>query len=91
MVNDEKAELEVMEQAELHATLTDIAELAIEQVDSFPYLGSLITEYSYCSKEIRARLWQRPRFQLVYEGIVKTQEKPNINTETKIQLRKTSV
>ena len=61
---------------------TNISGTRAEQVDSFPYLGSLITEDSECTKEIRTRL---AKGQCVNLSLKKLWKSHNINTETKIR------
>jgi len=60
----------------------------VEQVDSFSYLGSLITEDSDCTKEIRVRLGKG---QGINTSLKKLWSSHNIDIKTKIRLWKTLV
>jgi len=60
----------------------------LEQVDTFPYLGSLITEDANCKKEIRARL---AKGYSVCTGLYKIWQNHGISTITKLRLMKALV
>jgi len=57
----------------------------VEQVDTFPYLGSLITEDAECSKDIRARL---SKGQAVRASLKKIWKSHGIPIGTKVQLER---
>ena len=60
----------------------------LEQVDTFPYLGSLITEDAECRKEVRARLGKG---QAIRASLKKIWKSHGISIETKIKLEKALV
>jgi hypothetical protein len=60
----------------------------LEQVDTFPYLGSLITDDAECIKEFRARL---SKGQAVRTSLRKIWKNHGIPIETKIRLEKALV
>jgi len=57
----------------------------LEQVDTFPYLGSLITEDGECTKEIRTKL---NIGQAIEASLQKIWKSHNIPISTKIRLQK---
>jgi len=60
----------------------------LEQVDTFPYLGSLITEDGECMMEFRTRL---NRGQAIWASLQKIWKSHSIPISTKIRLMKASV
>jgi len=60
----------------------------LDQVDTFPYLGSLITDDANCTKEIRARLAKGYNVCL---GLYKIWQNHGIHMSTKLRLLKTLV
>jgi len=60
----------------------------LEQVDTFPYLGSLITEDGECATEFRTRL---NRWQAIRASLQKMFKSHSIPTSTKIRLMKALV
>ena len=60
----------------------------LEQVDTFPYLGSLITEDDECTTEFRTRL---NRGQAIEASLQKIWKSHNISISTKIRLIKVPV
>jgi hypothetical protein len=60
----------------------------LEQVNTFPYLGSLVTDDAECTKEIRARL---SKGQAIRASLKKIWKSHGIPTETKIRVEKALV
>ena len=65
-----------------------IQNVQLEQVDTFPYLGSLITEDGECTTEFRTRL---NRGQAIGASLQKVWKSPCIPISTKIRLFKALV
>jgi len=57
----------------------------LEQVDTFPYLGSLIAEYGECTTEFRTRL---NRWQAIVASLQKIWKSHSIPISTKTRLMK---
>ena len=60
----------------------------LEQVDTFPYIGSLITEHGECTTEFRSRL---NRGQAIEASLQKIWKSHSIPISTKIRLMKALV
>jgi len=60
----------------------------LEQIDTFPYLGSLITKYGECMLEFRTRL---NRGQAIWASLQKIWNSHGIQISTKIRLMKAQV
>ena len=65
-----------------------VQDIRIEQVDTFVYLGSLVTEDAECSREIRVRI---ARGHGVGADLMKLWKCHNIKLTTKLQLMKTLI
>ena len=72
----------------LHCSHIDLKGKRLEQVDTFQYLGSLITEDAECNKEIRGRI---ARGQSAEIGMKQIWKSCSIKLTTKVRLMKALV